>query len=241
MQLTTNYGFKKPDQADNVNIEDINYNMDISDEELKKINSHLGDFMNFLNNGGKIGNLTLYTDEAGFQTVQGTGTHMRFCSDGGGSLASCQIVIGNDNGQRLMRPITSQANLINIGSETYSFKDIFISGISKNPTSGYTKLPNGMILQWGEFYGSNNNIVFPIAFTTACFKVLTEGAINLTSSPCYKANVGVLSWNVAGFTASCYGYDELGVQGASSSSMKWIKTVGMANLNAKVKYLAIGY
>ncbi|WP_346896109.1 hypothetical protein [Clostridium sp. UBA7503] len=104
----------------------------------KQIDTHtskLEDFINFFNNGGKIGNLTLYTDEAGFQTIQGTGTHMKLCSDGGGSLASCQIVIGNDSGQRLIRPITSQANQINIGSETYPFRDVFLNGIGSMKNS----------------------------------------------------------------------------------------------------------
>lgn len=43
MQLTTNYGFKKPEGNDNVNVDDLNYNMDIADTELKKVNEHLGE------------------------------------------------------------------------------------------------------------------------------------------------------------------------------------------------------
>lgn len=36
MQETTNYKFKKPDVTDNVNINDINTNMDVIDEEIKR-------------------------------------------------------------------------------------------------------------------------------------------------------------------------------------------------------------
>ncbi|KEZ85541.1 hypothetical protein IO99_13670 [Clostridium sulfidigenes] len=43
MQLTTNYGFKKPENNDNVNVDDLNYNMDIADTELKKANEQLGE------------------------------------------------------------------------------------------------------------------------------------------------------------------------------------------------------
>lgn len=43
MQLTTNYGFKKPEGNDNVNVDDLNYNMDIADTELKKANEQLGE------------------------------------------------------------------------------------------------------------------------------------------------------------------------------------------------------
>lgn len=140
----------------------------------KTVESQLADFMNFLNNGGKIGNLTLYTDEAGFQTVQGTGTHIRFCSDGGGSLASCQIVIGNDNGQRLMRPITSQAKQIDLGSVAYPFKDLYL-GTFATTDNGYTKLPNGLILQWGTntipASTEGFTVTFPIAYPTKHFGV----------------------------------------------------------------------
>lgn len=47
MQLTTNYGFKKPEGNDNVNVDDLNYNMDIADTELKKVNEQLGDKVNY--------------------------------------------------------------------------------------------------------------------------------------------------------------------------------------------------
>ncbi len=47
MQLTTNYGFKKPEGNDNVNVDDLNYNMDIADTELKKVNTQLGDKVNY--------------------------------------------------------------------------------------------------------------------------------------------------------------------------------------------------
>lgn len=46
MQLTTNYGFKKPEGNDNVNVDDLNYNMDIADTELKKVNEHLDEKVN---------------------------------------------------------------------------------------------------------------------------------------------------------------------------------------------------
>lgn len=50
MQLTTNYNFKKPAQTDNVNVDDLNYNMDIADAELKKVNEHLGEMEKQLSN-----------------------------------------------------------------------------------------------------------------------------------------------------------------------------------------------
>ena len=41
MDLTTNYGLKKPSGADVVNIDDFNYNADILDREIKSIRTKL--------------------------------------------------------------------------------------------------------------------------------------------------------------------------------------------------------
>lgn len=107
--------------------------------------------------------------------------------------------------------------------------------------NGYTKLLNGIIFQWGAYYGSVNNIAFPIAFPTSCLEIIPCPEIKYDSSPVYLPKVGIVSKNHAGFTSACYGYDELGVPDVAPSSMKWIRTVGYANLNAKIKYYAIGY
>ena len=42
-------------------------------------------------------------------------------------------------------------------------------------TSGWQRLPGGLILQWGTMSGSSVTITFPIAFTTACFSVVATG------------------------------------------------------------------
>lgn len=61
-----------------------------------------------------------------------------------------------------------------IGLPGYPFKDIFLNGHSKNP-NGYTKLPNGLILQWGKMYKEGEEARsfeiypnFPISFPNAC-------------------------------------------------------------------------
>ena len=44
-------------------------------------------------------------------------------------------------------------------------------------SSGYQKLPNGLILQWGTYTSAtddNQTISFPIAFTTACYVAITS-------------------------------------------------------------------
>lgn len=67
----------------------------------------------------------------------------------------------------------NQNNSINLGSNSFRWKDVYVGNFSKS-TSGYTKLPNGMILQW--VYGDWNqdgstSRNFPIAFPTACLSV----------------------------------------------------------------------
>ncbi len=69
----------------------------------------------------------------------------------------------------------------------------FTSSLSEN---GYQKLPSGLIMQWGTFKGnddanSSDNVVFPIAFPTAC--VLGVGNYNSTRADEYQATVDTLS------------------------------------------------
>lgn len=65
-----------------------------------------------------------------------------------------------------------------IGGEVIFKKDIWLSGFSKT-TNGYTKLPNGLILQWGRIVRTGDSakaweifLVFPIEFPTACWTVV---------------------------------------------------------------------
>ena len=41
MKLTTNYGLKKPEGSDVVNIDDFNYNADILDSKIKEVSSSI--------------------------------------------------------------------------------------------------------------------------------------------------------------------------------------------------------
>jgi hypothetical protein len=90
-----------------------------------------------------------------------------------------------------------------------------LGGSSKNIT-GYSYLPNGMIVQWGRQYVGNNvrsTVTLPIAFTT-------------TASVAASSNLdSVNNW------ASTGGY--------------YIDTghIGLwsANFNAEVNWIAIGY
>lgn len=59
-----------------------------------------------------------------------------------------------------------------LGSENFRWKDMFLSGVSKSINhSGYSKLPNGLIMQWGLFIKEGDEAKtfeifspYPIAF-----------------------------------------------------------------------------
>jgi hypothetical protein len=61
--------------------------------------------------------------------------------------------------------------------------DLNLPGISKT-ANGYTKLPNGMILQWGTGAAATNyavqTITFPIAFPTACLCAVVASSVPTT-------------------------------------------------------------
>lgn len=66
---------------------------------------------------------------------------------------------------------------LNVGTGGVKFTDGSTQTTAKWPTTlatnGYTKLPNGMILQWGEFVMGTGwyNQLFVIPFPTACLNV----------------------------------------------------------------------
>ena len=53
-------------------------------------------------------------------------------------------------------------------------------------TSGYEKLPNGFIIQWGRTgpltWGQYTTVTFPIAFPNQCFNVMSNAVLPTTSS-----------------------------------------------------------
>lgn len=74
-------------------------------------------------------------------------------------------------------------------------------------TNGYTKLPNGLILQWGSRpIGTGNvSVTFPLTFPTACTAVVVSGNYNGASwadTVTSKSTTGFSGW--AQYTASTY-------------------------------------
>ncbi len=98
-----------------------------------------------------------------------------------------------------------------LGDPAYYFKNVWVGPYSKD-TNGYTKLPNGLILQWGIVKFSHTNegawngtysarivVKFPFAFSTA---VRTFGTN--TESVGYTTNMGDIT--NSGCTIFCTAY-----------------------------------
>ena len=48
---------------------------------------------------------------------------------------------------------------------------------SLSDVSGYTKLPNGLIVQWGRAGGTTTTVTFPVAFTEAVYSITGSATI----------------------------------------------------------------
>jgi len=92
-------------------------------------------------------------------------------------------------------------------------------------TNGYWKAPGGLILQWGQLRGSyvegSVGVSFPIAFTTACYAVLST-PVNQTANVANDIHVQSVSRSITGATLF-FNFD-----GAGSNSIQGLD------------YLAIG-
>jgi hypothetical protein len=99
---------------------------------------------------------------------------------------------------------------------------------SSQSGSGYTKLPNGTIIQWGTYTTVNlqagNAITFPLAFPNNCFSVSFASGTNNNSLPFGTADSLAAAPSKTGFTV-------IGVQMTASAN----------NLSAHTGYfIAIG-
>lgn len=93
--------------------------------------------------------------------------------------------------------------------------------VSSLAASGHQKLPSGLIVQWGGASTSASAatvVSFPIAFTTACFRVF---AVNATAGVS-NATVTAYSKNASSFTADAY-------------------SAASARAAVPIEYFAIGY
>ena len=201
---TTNYKLIKPDRTDNVLVEDINYNTEIIDQELKR-------------NATSIINLpstyVLKTDLA-TETTNGiskiatqlevnTGvedTKIVTSKKLKARLDSMLASIGTQFVKLTQLATESLAGIIKISTTAQvtagtdnttaispsKLREIFYTGFSKSQ-NGYQKFPGGLIIQWGSVLfaglpnaplssGSDTQVYFPIVFPNNCFVISVNGS-----------------------------------------------------------------
>lgn len=110
--------------------------------------------------GGAIGTITLAPLSTVVDTISTSKDYL------GINAGSNGIVV--DGTANAVRPSTTSMDTMTIGTANYKFKDIFI-GAHSGLETGYTKLPNGYILQWGKAFVDTNtstiSITLPVAYT----------------------------------------------------------------------------
>lgn len=111
--------------------------------------------------------------------------------------------------------VSPDGNVDEVGASQYfdALEDLCaINDVSKT-TSGYAKLPSGIIIQWGSknssvTSGTAITASYPIAFPTAAFAVLAQHANS--GSPSEKSMINLYLWTTTTFT---YNLSASGTQG----------------------------
>jgi len=104
-------------------------------------------------------------------TTQVTGT-LPVANGGSGvttSTGTGAVVLGTSptlSGTPLATTAANSTNTTQIATTAFAYGSLSLA------TNGYTKLANGLILQWGVSGASSGTITFPIAFPTSCLNVI---------------------------------------------------------------------
>lgn len=179
MLKTTNYQMNKPELTDSPpDITVLNGNFDIIDEKLFAIIKAWEDFKA---TGGEVGGPIIlpygkiFNSGSAFLIEANDDSSVMLRTTRSSDNRKGDLVINNTDAEYNVRP--SSANVsgqMELGSNAFPFKDIYLSGFSKS-SNGYTKLPNGFILQWGRMTVSGSagvNVTHPIKFPNAIFSFM---------------------------------------------------------------------
>lgn len=157
MQLTTNFKLKKIELADSPpDITVLNPNWDSVDTNLYEALTKSRDWNKFKNSGGTMN---------GPLRMGGTNaiTVYQLKSISSGDVIWTDDIYPSTRGEKTL------------GNSEWTWKDIFLNAVSKR-ANGYTKLPNGLILQWGKnSFGASTGggtVTMPLSFPTECYTVL---------------------------------------------------------------------
>lgn len=214
MLTTTNYKFKKPELIDSPpDITVTNPNWDYIDNLLKQLEDAKKTWDLFKTTGGTVNGdidlvklgITTHLGYSGFTPVA-SGWSVK----GGAITTPVGVNLAVQPGQwSALLPFVD--NDLSLGNEFYKYKDIFVGGSSKG-VNGYTKLPNGLILQWGWIATPSEGgyvVTLPITFPNGIFRVLTS--VDSTSFH-----------NVRTYSAATSRFNLATTGGNAETSISWI-------------------
>ena len=178
---------------------------ELTDAEIAQIREVLNTWETFKNNGGEVGGCLsfkkkvrqieqeinmrdrTYLQRQNLSNYNGYPTWATVIEDPNDDTNTNGMIfmLGNgvegdsyrDNYFRPLKMGYGQRNYI--GSQNVPWDDIYLRGNSKN-TNGYTRLPNGLIMQWGKWVKTATEtsssytytINFPTSFPNACLMVV---------------------------------------------------------------------
>lgn len=151
---------------DNFDLTDFQSDFLALDEQATQMKAILDTWEAFKNNGGAIGNANT-TDLGGGES----NTNLSML----GYIRTRGVISAKDDNFWVDGKVLPWHNDIKtLGDANNRWKDIYLSGMSKD-SNGYTKLPNGMIMQWGTFrrHGAEARVFeiypkYPIQFPNTC-------------------------------------------------------------------------
>lgn len=162
--------------------------------------------------------------QAGTQTIDGSKTFSSALSVPAGSAAGHAVnksQMDAADGLKLAKSsnLTDVANpaaaLSNLGGVAAS---AFAGSNQSLTTSGYQKLPGGLIIQWGTLTVANGSQTFPVAFPNA---VLALAGVNCNYGPSAGLVVpGASGVTLTGFSGSLR--DQSGVFFGGTTDMRWL-------------------
>lgn len=120
----------------------------------------------------------------------------------GNATGVTSLTINPGESVRLVNSATGNRWVITGGDAQLPFASMFGASLA---ASGYQKLPSGLIIQWGAVIsggGGDTTWTFPIAFPTACCRVMATAVGGGGTSNAQIASIG--SWSASSANASLW-------------------------------------
>ena len=246
MQRTPNLGLPQFEPSDKYRLEDYNEAYMKIDEKIKELkdkeaqlDTKLAEAQNiidtwtqFKNNGGEIsGNLlaiqlatkSLSNNYRWVEETHNTGYKI-ISSNTNPSTGDWreEFIMAHDG----FAPKNDKV----LGTSENPWKNIYLNGMYRSTPNGYSKLPNGLIMQWGTWVRTasetNNSvtytITFPTSFPNTCLQIVPYASAFATTG----------NWAPQNCASAISDY--------STSDFKF-KFSTVTNIRNELKWIAIGY